>query len=970
MKYETWRKCFNVLLVQLPALVLIVVSVGCQKALPESKGRRGGIEKGIGETACSTAGLQKDSEEIRFDYRHIKLENGLDVITLEDFSCPIVAVQLWYHVGSKDERPDRQGFAHMFEHMMFRGTDRLGPTDHFAYVRRVGGTTNGYTSFDRTVYLETLPANQLGLALWLEAERMAFLKIDQEAFDTERKVVEEERRLGLNQPYGTLAENLLDEVFKVHPYRWSPIGKIPHLRAASVQELRDFWDRYYVPSNATLVIVGAVKHEEAQQRAKRYFGWMPPYDEPPRVTVHEPMPDGARSATIKEKNAPAPGVGVVYRTVPVGNKDSVVLDLLAEILGGGNSSRLYRELVAEKQLAVGVQAASFSLEQDGLFGVGAAMAPFGSDANGVLKIISDHIARIGTEPVTERELTKARNQKLRQLVTQNLLVESKATTLGEAAVVIGDVSQVNRETDDIQRVTADDILLAARKYLSPERALTVRVERNLLGAAASSLLGSSKAKEEEESPITAETEKAAPKPGRRGLVRSEDFPKEPPFAKASAEKITPRYSSKILNNGLKVLVVPNHEVPFVSVRLGLLAGGWTENKPGTTAMTMRILTKGTVKHSEGELADELETYAISLSGEGEIDDSAIDVGSLREYVGRAMELLGEVVLSPTFPPEELEKLRKQVLTSLEVESAEPGYVAEREFRQRLYGRHCYSRTATGEIADVNALAIDDLKQWWRRFARPDMAVLIFSGDIEAGEAFELASKTFGEWKAVGPKPAIELRRLEQPARTRIYLVDRPGSIQSELRVGQLGITRHDKGYFVSRVVNNYFGGAFNSRLNEKIRVEKGLTYGARGGYAAQRFAGEFKIRTFTKTESTAEAVRAVLDEIERLKDEEPSKDELESSRSYILGSFVRDRETPQQIADDLWLIESQGLGHDYLERLLGGVAKTRQGDCTRVVRDTIKTDKLAIVVVGEAEKLKEELEKIAPVTVVAAETSN
>jgi zinc protease len=198
----------------------------------------------------ATTGCRRRPEaaEVQFDYRRIELDNGLDVITLEDFSCPIVAVQLWYHVGSKNEQPDRQGFAHMFEHMMFRGTDKLGPTDHFAFIRRVGGTTNGYTGFDRTVYLETLPAEQLELALWLETERMTFLKIDQEAFDTERKVVEEERRMGLNRPYGTLYENLLAEVFKVHPYRWPPIGKIPHLRAAAVQELQrgaDYrWSRH------------------------------------------------------------------------------------------------------------------------------------------------------------------------------------------------------------------------------------------------------------------------------------------------------------------------------------------------------------------------------------------------------------------------------------------------------------------------------------------------------------------------------------------------------------------------------------------------------------------------------------------------------------------------------------------------------------------------------------------------------
>jgi zinc protease len=897
----------------------------------------------------------------RFDYRCTKLENGLEVITLEDFSCPIVAVQLWYHVGSKDEQAERQGFAHMFEHMMFRGTDKLGPTDHSAYIRRVGGTSNGNTWFDRTVYEETLPAKQLELALWLEAERMTFLKIDQESFDTERKVVEEELRMRLNQPYGTLYEKLLAEVFKVHPYRWPPIGNIPHLRAASVQELRDFWGRYYVPSNATLIIVGAVKHKDAQRLARRYFGWIPRYDEPARVAVREPEPAGKRTVKLEEENAPAPGAGVVYRTVPISDKNSIAIDLLAEILGGGRSSRLYRELVAEKQLAVGAQAATWSLEQDGLFGAGAVMPPVSGDANSVLAIIEGHISRLRKEAVSERELMKAKNQMLQGLVTENLKIESKAEMLGDAAVEYGDVSQVNRQMDDIRKVTAADIQRVANEYLTDKRTLEVKVERNM--PSAGSAAGGAK---EEEGIITAEPEKVSPKPGRGGLERGKNWPKEAPFAKISAAKITPKYSSKKLENGLKVLVVPNREVPFVSIQLGFLSGAWTESKPGTAAMTMQMLAKGTGKHSEGELADELETYAISLSGTGGMDTSTVNVGCLTEHIERAMGLLGEVVLQPSFPEEEFEKLRKQVLTSLAISSAEPEYVADREFRQKLYGEHPYSRTATGEVEDVNALAIEDLKEWWSKFARPDTAVLIFSGDIEAKEAFELARKTFGNWEASGKQPDIKMSLPKGATETHIYLVDRPGSTQSQIRVGQRGITRHDDGYFVSRIVSNYFGWAYNSRLNESIRVAKGLTYGVWGSYTAERFAGEFEVGTFSKTESTAEAVRAVLEEIKRLKAQGPSDDELESSRSHILGGFVRGRETPQQIAGDLWLIESQGLGKDYLERLLGGIAKAKRTDCERLVGGTIEPSKLVIVVVGEAEKLKEGLEKIAPVTVVAA----
>jgi len=908
------------------------------------------------------SGLCCGSTERLFDYQHIELDNGLDVITLEDFSCPIVTVQLWYHVGSKNERPDRQGFAHMFEHMMFRGTDKLGPTEYFDYIRRVGGTCNGYTGFDRTVYLETMPADQLELALWLEAERMTFLKIDQDAFDTERKVVEEERRMGLNEPYGSVVEDVLAQLYKVHPYRWPPIGNIAHLRATTVPELRDFWTRYYVPSNATLIIVGAVGHNKAQQLAKRYFGWIPKYPEPPQVTVKEPMPGQARLITIDEDNAPAPVVGVVYHTVPISHKDSVVVDILAEILGGGHSSRLYRELVAEKQLAVQARALSWSLEQDGLFGAGAVLAPFGGDANSVLEIINAQVERLRREPVTKRELTKAKNQMLRAVVTKNLKIDSKARMLGSSAVEAGDVSRVNRLLEDIRKVNAKDILRVAGKYLAPQRVLKAKIKRNLLGVVAG------KKKKEEQAPITGEVEKVAPKPGRAGLVRSKDFPKEAPFAPISAPKLTPKYTSRKLANGLKVMVVPNKEVPFVSVQLGLLAGAWTETKPGTAVMTLKMLTKGTDKHSEGQLAEELETYAISLSGQGSMDTCAVNMSCLTEHIDRAMGLLGEVVLEPTFPPQEFEKLRRQVQTSLAISSEEPDYIAEKEFRRRLYGDHPYSRTATGEPEDVNALVVEDLKNWWHRFARPDMAVLILAGDVEPEKAFALAEKTFGTWKTLAPLPQVKLGELAGAGQTHVYLVDRPGSIQSQIRIGQLAaITRHRQPeYFVSRIVSNYFGWGFNSRLNKTIRVAKGLTYGIWGSYIAQRFAGEFKIGTFSKTDSTAEAVKAIFEQTNRLRTDAPSKEELERSQSYILGSFVMYRETPQQVAGDLWLIESQNLGEDYLERLLAGVAETKRQDCQALVRSTIEPSKMVVVVVGEAEKIKDDLAKIAPVTVVSA----
>ena len=349
------------------------------------------------------------ASERRYPFKQIELKNGLKVISLEDFSSPVATVQVWYHVGSKDEDPKRQGFAHMFEHMMFRGTDRLGPTDHFDNIRRVGGNTNAYTTFDQTVYLENLPSNQIELALWLEAERMAFLKIDQESFTTERKGVEEERRLGLNSPYGTVPEKLLAELYHKHPYRWSTSGRIPHLRQATIDELQAFWDKYYVPNNATLVVVGAVKHADVQRLARKYFSWIPRCPQPPRITVQEPEQTKNRSVKLKEDKGPLPIVGVLYHTVRMDHPDALPLEILMGVLGGGESSRLYVDLVKDQKIAQRALAGAFGLEQDGLAGAGGILLPFGNKKK-LLQTVKRHIQRITDEPITKAEMEKMKNQ--------------------------------------------------------------------------------------------------------------------------------------------------------------------------------------------------------------------------------------------------------------------------------------------------------------------------------------------------------------------------------------------------------------------------------------------------------------------------------------------------------------------------------------------------------------------------------
>lgn len=907
-----------------------------------------------------------------YDFREKTLSNGLRVVTLEDASCPIVAVQVWYHVGSKDEAPDRQGFAHMFEHMMFRGTDRLGPKDHFDFIRKTGGECNAFTAFDNTTYVNVAPSNQLEMLLWLEAERLASLKIDAGGFETERRVVEEERRLGLNQPYGSVPEKLLPELFAKHPYRWSPIGQIPHLRAATADELQAFWDKFYVPNNATLVIVGDIRHDAAHSLAEKHFSWIPRCPEPPRVTELEPEQTAPKSVVIQEESGPVPIAGIAFRTVPQGHADGPALEVLANILGQGESSRLMREVVRKQKLAMIALAGAFQMEQAGFLGAGAILSPFG-DAEKAFAALDAEIAKLKAEDASANEIEKAKNALLKGRVTAQLTVESKANRLGSAATFEGGPGAANDDVAKYRAVTAADVRRVANAYCVDSRRTTVHIKPTL-GGMLKTIFGGGKGAPEDEgaAPPGAEAlagPRATPTGPKAAAKRPAGLPEKAPVAAALATFPRAERETKTLGNGLRVIVIPNREVPFVTMTLGLMAGASTENpeRPGAASMACAMLTKGTKSRSADAIAEELDRLAIGIGGSAGHDSATVTASALSDRFGDAMKALAEVVLEPTFPADELETLRGQTSSGLMIQERQPAYQADREMEKLVFGDHPYSRPAGGTLADLKKLSAEDLAAWWTRHARPDAAVLLVAGDVTSEAAFAAAESRFGAWA----KPAEEAAATPAPAfpaprPTRIFLVDKKGAVQSQIRVGHLGITRAHPDHVTAEVMDQVFGGSFTSRLNAKLRVEKGLTYGISGGFSPRRDGGAFVISTFSKTPATAEAVRTILDEVKRLLVDAPTPEELDAARSFLTGKFARDRETPQDVAQDLWLLESLSLPADYHETFVKGAAATTSEQVLAAAKKLVNPATLAIVVVGDAERVKADLETIAPVTLVGA----
>jgi zinc protease len=411
----------------------------------------------------------------RLDYTMTTLPNGLNVVFLEDHSTPIVHLQMWYHVGSKNERPGRTGFAHLFEHLMFKGSKNVEPEGHPSYVSSVGGQSNAYTTEDATVFWETVPAQYLPLVLWLEADRMASLEIEEKMFKTEREVVKEERRMRVeNQPYGRLQEIISEQAFTVHPYKHPVIGSMKDLEAASIEDVRDFFQTYYVPNNAAAILVGDFDTKEALSLVSQYLGRVPRSERPvPRDIPKEPPQTKERRVGLEE-NWPLPAVVVAHHITYDGNPDSYPLHIASKILSDGQSSRIYRKLVYETGIALAAFGGGNIIEDPNLFFAVAIVQP-GHTTDEAAKALIAELDRLRTEPVTPAELRQAKNQFARDYVLGRESDQSKAEQLGHAVVIHNDIKTADGEFDIFQNITAADVQRVARTYFTPENRLVLTI---------------------------------------------------------------------------------------------------------------------------------------------------------------------------------------------------------------------------------------------------------------------------------------------------------------------------------------------------------------------------------------------------------------------------------------------------------------------------------------------------------------
>jgi zinc protease len=890
-------------------------------------------------------------------YTEFRLKNGLRVILHEDHSTPIVAVNVWYHVGSKNETVGKTGFAHLFEHMMFQGSKNWN-TDYFKPLDAAGANVNGSTNTDRTNYYEVVPSNFLELALYLEADRMGSLleAMTQEKLDNQRDVVKNERRQRYdNQPYGTAGEKIMDIIYpKGHPYNWTTIGSLDDLTAASQDDVKAFFRQYYVPNNASLVIAGDFNPKQARAWVTKYFGTIKKGDAITRPNPQPPVMSGVIRKEFEDA-VQSPRVYMVWHTVAQGNKDEAAIDILSSILSGGRGSRLQSKLVYDKQIVQDVFTSHPTREIAGTFQVTATARPNGPKdveemrtnpgkfLSAIEEQINIEIERIKKEPPTMEEVSRAVNRIEAQTVFGLQTVLGKADAMNSNATFFGSPDRFQQQLDEYRKVTPADVVRVANAYLNANHLVMNFVPRK-----------DKTASQTNNAANTPTSKSAKEKPA---LDQTKNLPKstaEPKFKLPTIEK-------QRLSNGLEVWLVRQPELPIVSMNMVFKSGGTIDpsGKSGLASFTSSLLNSGTKTRSAVDISNQLSDIGATLGTGSSWDSANVSMQTLTKNLDKALDIYADVLVNPTFPDKELETLRRRSLFALQQRRDNPNAIASLVYNALLYGRnHPYGNSLGGDEISIKSFKQSDLENFYETYYRPNNGVLIVVGDATLATLKPKLETAFAGWKAgeVPTSNVPEAAAFEKPG---IYIVDKPGAAQSIISIGQVGVARDNPDYFPLQVMNDMLGGSFSSRLNMNLREDKGYTYGAGSGFGFRRGAGPFTASAGVQTAVTKESVVEFMKELNGIRGARPvTQEELETSKQSLIRGFPQGFETNGQIAGQLSALVTYGLPDSYFNEYFSKINAVTLADVNRVANKYLTPDKMAIVIVGDRSTIEPRLREI------------
>jgi zinc protease len=897
-------------------------------------------------------------DSIVIPYKKYELDNGLTVILHEDLSDPLVHVDITYHVGSGREEVGKSGFAHFFEHMMFQGSENVGDEQHFKIVSESGGTLNGSTSTDRTNYFETVPANQLEKMLWLEADRMGFFldAVTQEKFEVQRETVKNERGQRMdNRPYGQLIERVNEALYpEGHPYSWQTIGYIEDLNRVDVNDLKEFFLRWYGPNNATLTIGGKLDEVETLAWIAKYFGPIPRGPEvanpkKPMVTL-----DADRYLSM-EDNVALPLLFMAFPTVYLYHEDEAPLDVLMFVLGQGETSLLYKNMV-KNGLAVNASAGHGCQELSCTFTIVALPNP----ASGKTLADLERIARASLDEFEERgvvddDLTRAKMNIVSGMIYSLESVSGKVGRLASHQIMTGNP---NFTADDIARyenVTKEDVMRVFRQYIKGKPSVVM----SIVPPGQASMI----AKEDSWTRYERELPEYEPISEEDLAFRraTDDFDRSVmPASGENPSVILPEIWRAKLGNGVDILGALNAETPTAAIQLRIEAGQRRESldKLGLASLTAAMLNESTTERTNEELSDELQKIGASVQFAAGNDYAILAIRSLSEYLDETLAVAAERLLQPKFDADDFARVKAQTLQAIRQSKTQPAATAAAVYQMLLYGKdNSFSYLNIGTEESVSELTLDDVKAFYAANYSPRIGSIIAVSD-QTQEALVRKLSVFEDWDGADVA-AVALNEFPQTGKTKIYLVDKPGAAQSEIRIGKRALMFDATGeYYRANLMNFTLGGAFNSRINLNLREDKGYSYGARSGFNGARDYGSFTAQAAVRTDTTGDSIVQFENEIRSYAESGVSETELAFTRKSIGQRDARNYETPRQKLGFLSQILVYDLDDDFVDKQNEILDAIGLEELNQLASKHLTMDDMIIVVVGDKQVILSQLEEL------------
>ena len=863
---------------------------------------------------------------ITIPYQRFVLKNGLTLLVHEDHKAPIVAVNIWYHVGSKNERPGRTGFAHLFEHLMFNGSEHFND-DYFQPFERIGATDqNGTTNQDRTNYFENVPTNALDVALWMESDRMGHLlgAIDTAKVNEQRGVVQNEKRQGENQPYGKVNNLMTEGTYPAgHPYSWTVIGSMADLNAASVEDVKEWFRTYYGPNNAVIALAGDITPETARQKVQQFFGDIPATPPIAKQSTWIARRTGSHREIMQDR-VPQARIYKEWNIPEYGSAEADYLDLVTDVLAAGKTSRLYKRLVYDEQIATDVAAYVDLREIGGQLVIRATAKP-GGDLARVERAIDEELARFIQSGPTASELRRVKTQSRANFIRGVERIGGfggKSDVLARNEVFTGSADHYLVTQRRIAAATAGNLKSAAVRWLSDgEWVLEVHPYPTFETAAS-------------------------------GADRS-----KLPDAGTPPDARFPAIARATLPNGLKIMLAERHSIPQVQLTL-LLDAGYASDQfaaPGTASLALDMLDEGTTRRSALQISDTLSQLGAQLSTSSQLDVSRVAVSTLKENLDPSLDIFADVVLNPSFPQADFQRQQRQRLARIQREKVQPVQMALRVFPQLLYGaNHAYGNplTGSGTEASVTGMTRDDLVRFHRTWFKPNHATLVIVGDVSMAEIQPKLTRLFSGWRA-GEVPQKNVSTVADQQRPLVYILDRPGAEQSVILAADLAAPKANPREYAIEAMTSLLGGQFTSRVNMNLREAKHWSYGAFTFIWDARGQRPFIAYAPVQTDKTKESMIEVDRELRGILGPKPvTADELAKAQANLTLTLPGNWETMDAVQGSLEQLVTFGLDDHYYETYAQRVRALTIPDAAGAAQETIRPDHLVWVVVGDRAKIE------------------